>query len=281
MRPELWTPSQGYPDGARARDFFREQKRRERDRWKHVRDPHIDKIIERQAAIAFDASSEGGEVIGTSNTFSHTCTGTNLALFVGVLHSAVNPIADTITGVTYNGVACTKHDTQENHAGNYALDLWYLFGPATGAHNIVVTPLASTSVRPVAVSFSGVSQTGFPDAYAYSLTTGNASKTETLTTVAASCWMVWFGLDEFNTTETAGAGTTLRQKNGNYGGVFFADSNGSVGAAGSHSLVIVPGSSGDYMNDMVFSIAPSGGGGGTDLSAYVGGPMTVGTGTLN
>lgn len=212
-------------------------------------------------ALAFDAASDGGEVIGTSNTWAHTNAGD--FLLVGVLHSGVNPAADTISSVTYNGVACTRLDTQSNHAANYILDVWYLYGPATGTHNIVVTPSASTSTRPIAVSYSGAAQSGFPDAYpGFTSTTGNATKTESVTTVAANCWLVWFGLDEFNTTETAGSGTIIRQKNSNYGGVFFADSNGSVGAAGAHSLNIVAGSSGDYMNDMVFSLAPAGGGGG-------------------
>lgn len=206
-------------------------------------------------AIAFDAGSDGGRSTATSITFAHTCTGADLLLLVGVLHGA----ADTSIAVTYNGVAMTQYDEQLNHAANYRLTLFYLYAPATGTHNIVVTPQPILSdMMPVAASFTGVSQTGFPDAYnGYTSTTGNATKTETITTVAANCWMVWFGLDEFGTTETAGSSTTLRVVNSGYGGVFLADSGGSVGAAGAHSLNIVVSNSADYMNDMVVSLAPS------------------------
>jgi hypothetical protein len=222
-------------------------------------------------AIAFDASSEGNRATNLTQTFAHTCTGSNLFLLVGVLSGAV----EIVNSVTYNGVALTKLDGGKiNHAANFNLDLWYLPAPATGTHNVVITMNSSSDTMGVAVSFTGVKQTGFPDAYNnYTSTTGNNPKTETLTTVDANCWMIWFGLDEFSETETAGSGTTLRQKNLGYGGVFFADSNGSVGGAGSHSLNMVPGGgSGDWMNDMVVSLAPVVVAG--DLAALIGEPIT-------
>jgi hypothetical protein len=52
MRPTIWTPSQGYPDGARARDYLREQRRREQDRWRRIQDPRLP-IQPWQAAIAY------------------------------------------------------------------------------------------------------------------------------------------------------------------------------------------------------------------------------------
>lgn len=206
-------------------------------------------------AIAFDASSDGGRATAASQTWAHTCTGVNLYLKVTVLVGAVENM--TSGTVTYNGVSLAMLGSEMlNHAGNYKLSDWYLLGPATGTHNIVVTPNSSSDTMSVAASYTGVKQTGFPDASGSRQPAQAASVTETLTTVADNCWMAWGGLDEFGTGQTAGAGTTLRVVNSGYGGVFIADSNGSVGTAGSHSLVMNASNAADWMNDLFLSFAP-------------------------
>lgn len=39
----IWTPDVGLPDGARARDWLREQRRREQYRWRKIRDPRVER----------------------------------------------------------------------------------------------------------------------------------------------------------------------------------------------------------------------------------------------
>ena len=108
-------------------------------------------------AIAFDASSAGTSVTSTTQTLAHTCSGVNRILFVNTGITS----ADTIPGITYNGVALTKIASVIN--GRY-FSLWYLIAPATGANNIVVTSSVSDILRSCAVSYTGAKQSGVPDA---------------------------------------------------------------------------------------------------------------------
>lgn len=103
----------------------------------------------------FDAASNsnGGNV--ASITWSHTCTGVNLVLYVGV-HEAYG--VDNVSGVTYNGVAMTRVKDSFVATGCY---VYRLIAPATGAHDIVVT-FSSTLDRGKAVgavSVTGANQT--------------------------------------------------------------------------------------------------------------------------
>lgn len=86
----------------------------------------------------FDAASSTSGTGQTSLTWSHTCTGTELALGVTVGLGDATIGNRTVSGVTYNGVSLTNawaadDGTFCNSSG------WYLKNPATGAHNIVVS----------------------------------------------------------------------------------------------------------------------------------------------
>jgi hypothetical protein len=216
-------------------------------------------------AITYDVATDGGNEPGVTSTWAHTVTGTDVVLLVGVMRAAVQ----TVSGVTYNGVALTQIGAAHlTNANNYGLSFWGLIGPATGTHDVVVTMNASTTdLYTLSASYAGVSQTGFPDASLYGLrTSGGSAVTESLTTTADNDWLVWFGLDEFHTGPTAGTGTTLRIKNSAYGGIFIADSNGPKTPAGSHSLQMVPGGN-DFLNDFVVALAPASGATNYTLSA--------------
>lgn len=105
-------------------------------------------------ALVFDAVSNAGRTTDgsyASRTWSHTCTGSDRVLVVGIV------ITDgaTVSSVTYNGVNLTRVNgiTQ---AGYMTVEMWKLTAPSTGANNIVAT--FSTSVSQTqcgAVSFTG------------------------------------------------------------------------------------------------------------------------------
>ncbi len=112
-----------------------------------------------QAAIAVDSVDGGQQAIsGTTLTFNHTCTGSNLVLIV--TGGMQLPGTTTITGVTYNGVAMTSMWGLKDSGG-----LGYNFGyilvnPATGTNSVVVT-LSATNGDFFAggISLTGVDQT--------------------------------------------------------------------------------------------------------------------------
>lgn len=182
-------------------------------------------------AIAFDAQSTGVANPGTSVTVSQTCTGSNLLLLV---HVGTNDTTDKVTGVTYNAVAMTRLDAKAAATTGFFGFVYYLVNPATGAHNIVASRSDSNLITVDAVSYTGVSQTGFPDSQANG-TVALGNITATTTVVASNCWL--FGATRGNNGVsgiTAGAGTTLRT--GNFSNALVSsDSNGTV-ATGSQTL---------------------------------------------
>jgi hypothetical protein len=116
-----------------------------------------------------DAASMG--TTGTANagslTFSHTTTGTNLYLVVGVsLRVLTSPDFERVLTVTYNGVQSLTQIDAMNDAtptGNVRIEQWGLLAPSTGMHNIVVTldpahGTGSTEIVGGAVSFTNVDQ---------------------------------------------------------------------------------------------------------------------------
>ena len=181
-------------------------------------------------AIEFDAVSSGATGGATSLTVSHTCSGLNRILFVGVIGSY---LGDYITGATYNSVAMTLVDKQQI-SGDRWVYLYYLIAPALGTNNIVVSSSPSDYILLKAVSYIGALQSSQPDKKTKGSATGT-TQTANVTTGANNCWMVGM-FDPAGGGATAGAGTFLRVSDVNQQTIF--DSNGSVGTSGSHSLIV-------------------------------------------
>jgi len=183
-------------------------------------------------AIAVDASSKGTGGSTASRTWSHTCTGTDLILVVGV---DIRGNGNTCTGVTYNGVSMTEVGTSQVVSTLYydKAQMFYLLNPDTGTHDVIATYGSANYQGTTAVSYTGVSQVSQPDASTDNSATTTATKTTTLTTVADNCWTILIGMSEGGNT-SAGAGTTQRIFSNSNHGVY--DSNGAITPAGSTSL---------------------------------------------
>lgn len=180
-------------------------------------------------AIARDASSSAVNASASSLTFSHTCTGSNLLLLVGVGANST----DT-SGVTYNGVAMTQIATDVTGTAGYA-SLWGLLAPSTGANNIVVTQTTTTYMSACAVSYTGVVQSGLPSI------TGTDSATPlsiSLTTTVDNSWLVVFGKNDASVDGFSNGtnGTIVVTPNGNI--TSFADSNAAKSPAGSYTTAM-------------------------------------------
>lgn len=194
-------------------------------------------------AIAFDAATDGSLVNpGTSLTWSHTVTGSNPILHVAVFGDLVSGDATgvKITGVTYNAVAMTLvGKIAEENGATPANDRWvYLYelvGPATGAHNVVVSASASIAIAGQSVSHTGAKQSSQPDNFTTNSAAGASSITTSLTTVADGCWSV-LAIRTSGGTVSAGSGSTVRTTNAN--GLSLADSGGPKTPAGSTSMAV-------------------------------------------
>lgn len=138
------------------------------------------------AQIAFDSGTNGHGANVASVTFSHSCSGSNRILFVGVYVLQAGG-APAVNSVTYGGANLTLMDRIVN--GNHGSELWYLVAPATGANDVVVTMGVSTlRIWPVAVSFTGAHQ-GAPEASNAASGTATAASVA-VTTLTANSWVV-------------------------------------------------------------------------------------------
>jgi hypothetical protein len=182
-------------------------------------------------AIAFDTNAEGSAV-STSVTYAHTCSGSDRILFVGV---NVENATEIITGVTYNGVACTQINKRINADNDQWTYLYYLIAPATGANNVVISISSSRPLAGRSASYTGVLQSGQPDNNTTSrLESNGASLTNVITSVANNCWHVAMATENAGSNISAGTATTKRSAT--ITGIF--DGNAAITPAGSSTLTI-------------------------------------------
>lgn len=184
-------------------------------------------------AIAYDSSAQG-TATSTSLTFAHTCTGSNLLLWVFVLTSST--AGDKITGITYNGSAMTRVTgaTSIDFVSGQSFYTYYIVAPSTGANNVVVSAGSSVEIYAVSQSYTGCSQTGVPDGSNKTTSGGTIS----ITTTADNCWLAGGGRNVSSGGLTASTGSTTRQ---DITGIFtVGDSNGPKTPAGSNSMAWTP-----------------------------------------
>lgn len=157
------------------------------------------------AAIAFDAFTDSAANI---NSFSHTSTGSNLVLVVG---ASYNDGSESITGITYNGVALTKIRRDTTGAPvDITTELWYLKAPATGANTVAITYTNNpTQRRHWAMTLTGIDQTTPLDAQNGGIGTA-ATISTVVTTVADNAWVVDSVMYNETDVLTVGAGQTQR-----------------------------------------------------------------------
>lgn len=154
-------------------------------------------------------------------------TVSNGLLLVSVVGSTV-----VVTGITFNGIAMTSAGTAI-YGGNTQY-LYYLFSPSSGTNNISVTFIGGNSDVDVhASSYSGVSQSGFPDASSFTTSNIGSPLVYTLTT-GANAWMFSTGRNTSQGPLNASTGVTTRGTLG-VGYLNMGDSNGPL-TAGSNSM---------------------------------------------
>lgn len=168
------------------------------------------------ATPAFDNAQTGAAGVGASLTYSKTNGASTTLLLVGVTISAYSAsIAGRTVGVTYNGVALTEIRSGtstgtplSSSSASAGLCLFYLFTPATGANNVVVTVTGGNvdSILADAVSYTnatGVNNSG-------STTSNGATNSPNLVITSATGDLVFATASHGDTISGGGTGTTVR-----------------------------------------------------------------------
>ena len=110
-------------------------------------------------SVAIDAVSTG-VTTASSLTISHTTSGTNRLMLVGVSIVRESTGAPTVSSITYNGVGLSLVGAQATSDSEGRIEIWRLVAPATGANNVVVNLSAVPQSATVGVmTFTGVHQT--------------------------------------------------------------------------------------------------------------------------
>jgi hypothetical protein len=176
---------------------------------------------EARAAIAFDATTtaSGTELSASSASWSHTSTGSNLAMAVGIqITSPTTPTS--LSSATYNSVAMTLA-TSSNWSGAVPREvaLYYLAAPTTGANSVAVTLDSTHTFNAQAITLTGVAQTGTLDAISTQATGATNQPIATTTTIAANAWIIDVAIGRNITPPIAANGLTQTQRYGATTGV--------------------------------------------------------------
>lgn len=183
-------------------------------------------------AIAHDADTDGGLVNpGTSLTWAHPCTGSDLALFVGLFG---DDTSDTITGVTYNTVAMTQIGVIQVLTDRFVY-LYGLLNPASGTHDVVASSSASIVIAGSSSSYTGVG-TLIDSSSTASDGGGDNLFTQATTVVATSCWIHWAFKNTTGGAVTPSSGPVATQRL-SHSGLYTWDSNGTVSTGPQSSTV--------------------------------------------
>lgn len=168
------------------------------------------------SAPTYDNASSKASVGVNTDTLSHTCgaTGTDGIVLVFICQGqSGTPIA--INTITYNGVTMTNIGSFASTDGNFChVDGWYALAPATGAHDVVWTTVASASITQVAtgaISLTGVNQStpfGTP-----ATNNGATAGPATVTISSSSSELVLTATMTDATTVTATTGTARWTQN--------------------------------------------------------------------
>jgi hypothetical protein len=191
-----------------------------------------------------NATGGGGE---TSNTVPLTLASGDSVL-VAVFSNRLGG-GDTLSGITWNGVAMTLAVKFKWHSSvDGYIYIYYMLNPASGSHNLVASfSSAIDSTFLAGFAYSGTNNASFPD---NSVTVGPTSSspiTGTLTPTVANSWTLFACAN--NSGFTAESDTVVQST----GFMFVTDSNGVV--TGSKSMT---GSfSSDSAGGIMISIAPA------------------------
>jgi hypothetical protein len=148
-------------------------------------------------SIALDVASAGstGGTGASPVTWTQTVTssGTNTYLIVGFCTSVSGSTQPTVTGVTYNSVAMTKVQANQNGGGTIKTEssVWFLKNPSTGSNTVSVSFTGGTSLLGAgsSVSYTGVNQTNSADAVGGTTGTATGVQSFNVVTVADNSWV--------------------------------------------------------------------------------------------
>lgn len=191
-------------------------------------------------AIAVDSATQGAISTGSPKTWSHTCTGSDLMLFV---QTALNSTSDTVSSVTYNSTTASNPAIVATYTtGGGKSQIFYLLNPSLGSNTVSAT-FGTAYFTGNSCSYSGVKQSSQPDGSGTATTNSNTTLSASFSVTALDCWIM-ASVANNGVATAAGSGTYLRQQGANVLGALY-DTNATVGT-GTQSVTVTLSSANAY-----------------------------------
>ena len=157
-------------------------------------------------AITVDATSTSTAQSGFDTfSWSHTCASDASLLIISVATRDGGGNYD-VSGVTYNGVSCTKAIDVQSSGIN--AEIWYLINPASGAHDVTVTAGSTDYGAGGAVSLKGTKRSTSVLNATNTRTAGTGDPTLSVTTTENGCYVIDCVYSDLNSNLTVGADQT-------------------------------------------------------------------------
>ena len=154
----------------------------------------------------FDAAASGVGAGAGPFTYSHTCSGSNRVLFVKITYY---DSMDTVSAVSYNGVAMTLIPGSDVANGQYHVEWYYLINPATGPNTVSVT--MTGSVYDIGIASISVTDAHQTTPYGTPVTGTGTGTTPSVVVASGATELVLDGIAIVHSgTLTVGAGQTQR-----------------------------------------------------------------------
>lgn len=219
--------------------------------------------------VTFDRANTFGYNGGgtSSRSGSLTTVGTDLIAYIAAL---ANHNTDDLVSLTYDGVdiTATLHDQAAITIDGIIRQV-YLFqyiNPPVGTKTITITCSGVHGIWGGAVAYAGALQTGQPDNYARTSSPTSTSFSSSLTPVADGCWIGCLNIGRDGSPPGAGANTTKRTEDANFGVWGFFDNNADISPAALTTLTTTRNNNNNTSTHFTYTIAPAafvGGGGGS------------------
>ncbi len=210
----------------------------------------IQSAIASTSTIAFDSSSSGS-ASATNVTVSHTTTGANRILLVGIWIQDSG--TDKISSVTYNGTNLNQVAKVINGATESTY-LYALTNPTLGTHDIIVTKTGSDLMQVGAVSYTGVDQVNAINNTNTNSQTNVSGLTTNVSNGVNDSWTVL--QTKHGGAASAGTGSYLRLDQSGNGQHSFYDSNGPK-SSGSVSMQTTINSGNDNIAHIIVALSPA------------------------
>jgi len=204
-------------------------------------------------AIAFGGISS---VTNATPVTSVAVSGADTIGFVSVMGGVSE--TNSITAVTWGGVSMTEMTGVRTPGARYN-SVWYVTNPGSAA---AIAFTGGSYYRAFSFYVTGARQTTIPDSINTGTVSSNANISVSTTVVTDDSWLFMFKSDNAGgRTDTPSNDVSIARITSDAGGMAHLDSNGTV-ASGSRTATNQINTGVRNQGAVVFSIAPTGGGGG-------------------